>query len=153
MTPNIVHSYRQASVMTADPMKLVLMCYEGAISNLKSAKNAYLAKDYESKGKYLQKTIDFISELNASLDMDRGEGIAVNLRALYLYFIRLLTEADLKRDLKVFDEVLNMLLELDSAWKTIDEERKQVANTASKPGGMVYGRPAAATSEARVWSI
>jgi flagellar protein FliS len=112
-------SYRQTNVLSADPLKLVNMCYEGAIGSLKLARDAYIRRDYETKGKALVKTLDIIHELNASLDMEQGGEIAKNLRALYLYMTQALTEADLKKDLKVFDVVIGMLEELKSAWHEI----------------------------------
>jgi flagellar secretion chaperone FliS len=112
-------TYQEANYLTATPMKLMVMCYDNAIGSLKLARDAYIAKDYETKGEALQKTIDIINELNASLDMQRGGEIAANLRSLYLYIVQALIEADLKRDLCVFDASVNTLEELASAWKTI----------------------------------
>ncbi len=37
-------NYRATNVTTADPKKLVLMCYEGAIDNLKSESKRSLKK-------------------------------------------------------------------------------------------------------------
>lgn len=119
MYENAAKSYQQASFFTANPAKLVLMCYEGAISSLKLARDSYIAKEYETKGKALQKTLDIIHELNASLDVRKGGEIAVNLRALYMYMTQALTEADLKKNLPVFDHVIQMLEELESAWQEI----------------------------------
>ncbi len=119
MYESAAKSYRQTNVLSADPLKLVRMCYEGAICSLKLSRDAYIARDYETKGKALVKTLDIIHELNASLDMKKGGEVAKNLRGLYLYMTQALTEADLKRDLKVFDEVIHMLEELESAWKEL----------------------------------
>ena len=116
-------SYQQTSCISAEPLKLVRMCYEGAIGCLKLSRDAYVAGDYGDKGKSLIKAIKFINELNSSLDMQKGCDVSRNLRALYLFMAQALTEADLKRDLKVFDDVIRMLEELDSAWKGVASER------------------------------
>ena len=137
MYQNATKSYEQANYFTANPMKLVLMCYEGAISSLKLAHESYLAKEYEAKGRALQKALDIIHELNASLDMEKGGEIAKNLRSLYTYMIKALVEADLKRDLTIFGKVIQMLEELEAEWKT-------VAGTNFPPLSTVAaGRPAA----------
>ncbi|MCX5829435.1 MAG: flagellar export chaperone FliS [Deltaproteobacteria bacterium] len=115
----VTKSYQQANFLSADPIKLIRMCYEGAISNLKLARDAYIVRDYEAKGKSLLKALDIIHELNASLDMGKGGEIAKNLRALYLYMTQVLTEADLKKDMTVFEEVIRMLEELESAWQEL----------------------------------
>ncbi|GAI49415.1 unnamed protein product [marine sediment metagenome] len=39
--------------------------------------------NYEAKGRYINKAIDIINELNAVLDTDSGGEIATNLRKLY----------------------------------------------------------------------
>lgn len=112
-------TYQQANFITATPARLVILCYEGAIRNLRQAKNAYVSKDFETKALSLQKTLDIIHELNASLDMERGGKVAVNLRALYNFLSQTLVEADLKRDLDMMDKAIGILQELESAWKEV----------------------------------
>jgi len=111
--------YKQTSVTTADPKRLILMCYEGAISNLKTAKEKYVSGDYETKGKSLQKVYDIMDVLMQSLDFKKGGSIAKNLDALYNYLSRRLLEADLKKDLTAIDDVIHLLEELKSAWEEI----------------------------------
>ena len=137
------------SFFTANPLKLVLMCYEGAITSLKLARERYEAKDYETKGRALKKALDIIHELNASLDMNKGGEIAANLRALYGYMSQALTEADLKKDMGVFGEVIRMLEELEVEWKAISSGRS--ANVEPIPEGIpgVARQPVLA---GRAWS-
>lgn len=130
-------TYQQANFTTANPMRLVLMCYDGAIKSLKLARERYLAKDYEGKAKALKKTLDIINEINVSLDLERGGDIARNLRSLYLYMTQRLTEADLKRDIGAFDEVMRMMEELESAWKEV--ARAGIAEEES----VLYAEPSA----------
>jgi flagellar protein FliS len=142
-------SYRQTNVLSADPLKLVRMCYEGAIGCLKLSRDAYIARDYEAKGKALVKTLDIIHELNASLDMKKGGEVAKNLRALYLFMTQALTEADLKKDLTVFDDVIQMLEELVSAWQEIARES---SGNVSRPTLHVMPKAAEAAVVSRGWS-
>ncbi|MHB8770840.1 MAG: flagellar export chaperone FliS [Syntrophales bacterium] len=119
MYQTVAKTYQRANFTTANPMRLVLMCYDGAIKSLKLARERYLVKDYEGKAKALKKALDIINEINVSLDLERGGDIARNLRSLYLYMVQTLTDADLKRDVGMFDQVIRMLEELESAWKEI----------------------------------
>ena len=114
-----IGAYKQAGVLTADPKRLVLMCYEEAIRSLKTAKAKYISRDYEEKAQALIKAQDFICALNSSLDFEKGGEIASNLRALYNYMMHRLTEADLKRDLRAIDHIISMLVELKTAWEEI----------------------------------
>jgi flagellar protein FliS len=143
-------SYRQTNVLSADPLKLIHLCYEGAISSLKLARDAYVEQDYETKGKALVRTFDIIHELNASLDMKKGGDVAKNLRALYLYMTQALTEADLNKNLKVFDDVIRMIEELKSAWQEIAGE---LSRNVSCPTLQVIPNALEKTSVvSRIWS-
>lgn len=119
MHGNGIGAYQQTSILTADPLKLVIMCYEGAISHLRAARDAYAEKDYEAKAFSLQKVIDIIHELSSALDFEKGGPVAANLSALYAYMTRRILEGDLKREPAAFDEVAGMLEELNAAWKEI----------------------------------
>ncbi len=150
MYQNVADTYRQANYNTANPIKLVIMCYDGAISSLKLARESYKAKNYEAKAKALQKAIDIIHEMNISLDLEKGGTIAKNLRSLYLYMISILTEADAKKNIHLFDEVIRMLEELESAWKEIAHGGIAESRNAT------YAMPASdrkASSVSQAWSV
>lgn len=119
MYTNGIKSYRKTNVITADPGRLVTMCYEGAIENLIIAKQKYAEKKYEDKCKALIKARDIIDELLCSLDFEKGGSTARALESLYNYMQRRLIAADVKHDLTAFDEVIGMLKELLSAWEEV----------------------------------
>jgi len=112
-------SYRKANVITADPKRLVIMCYEGAVDNLKLGKQKIMEKDYEAKSRAFIKTQDIIEELICALDYENGGNIAKNLKALYNYILRRMVQADLKNDTEAIDESIGILNELKSAWEEI----------------------------------
>ncbi|HOK06372.1 MAG TPA: flagellar export chaperone FliS [Syntrophales bacterium] len=117
MYEDALNTYRRTTFFTAEPLKLVILCYKGAVNSLRLAKEAYERGEYETKAKALQKTLDIIHELDSSLDMKKGGAIAVNLRNLYHFMTKALIEADLKRDVKMFDRIASLLEELESAWE------------------------------------
>jgi flagellar secretion chaperone FliS len=53
------------------------------------------------------------------LDMDGGGEIAQNLRNLYLFMGRQLSQANTRRDPQMIREVIGLLEELNQGWKTI----------------------------------
>ena len=108
-------TYRRTDVVTADPKKLVIMCYEGALHSLKTARVKYAAQEYEAKAKAIQNTLDILSELRAALDFEKGGGIARNLESLYSFWITQIIKADQHRDLSVLDQVAAMIEEIKSA--------------------------------------
>lgn len=119
MDSNGTQSYRRTKVLTADPKRLVLMCYEGTIDNLKIGKQQIAQKDYEGKARALTKAQDIIDELLCALDYEKGGSIAKNLDSLYNYMLRRIIHVDLKNDLRAVDEVIGMLTELKAAWEEI----------------------------------
>jgi flagellar protein FliS len=126
-----IQSYRRTSVITADPKRLVLMCYEGAIDNLKIGKQKIMEKDYEGKCKALIKAQDIINELLCSLSFEKGGVIAKNLHSLYSYMLQMIMHVQLKKDIKALEDVIGMLEELKSAWE--DVFCKQGENVKPRP--------------------
>jgi len=114
---NGIQSYRKTNVVTSDPVRLVIMCYEGAIDSLKRAKQKMNEKNYEEKGKAIIKAQDIIDELLCSLDLEKGGAIASNLSSLYNYMLRRILYGDVNKDIDAIDEVIGMLNELMSAWQ------------------------------------
>ncbi|NVL89820.1 MAG: flagellar export chaperone FliS [Desulfobacterales bacterium] len=143
MYGNGVRAYHETNVLTADPKKLVIMCYEGAITNLKIARERYLSGKYEAKAKAMQKAQDIISELMQALDFEKGGEIAKNLDTLYNYMQRRLLDVEAKRDTKAVDEVICMLEELKEAWEEAfygDKENiKAGSYVAEESSGQVVG--------------
>jgi len=114
-----INAYKQSNVITADPKRLVILCYDRVISNLKLAQESYVSKDYETKAKCVQKAQDIICELMNALDFEHGGEVAKNLFSLYNFLNRHILEADLKMDIKAISEDIKMLEELKSAWQGI----------------------------------
>ena len=119
MYRNSIRAYCKTTVITADPGKLVIMCYEGAIEQLKIAKIKYQEKNYEAKFKALTKATNLIDELLYSLDFEKGGDISRHLQAIYNYMTLRILRADINRDIDGIDEVIGLLTELLSAWKEI----------------------------------
>ncbi|MEJ2703917.1 MAG: flagellar export chaperone FliS [Sedimentisphaerales bacterium] len=63
--------------------------------------------------------LDIINELNAILDMNTGGEMASNLRKLYCFMTKHLTEANMKRDPEMIREVIKLMEELNQSWKAI----------------------------------
>ena len=124
MYSNGIQIYRKTNVVTADPKRLVLMCYEGAIDCLKIGKQKLTEKDYEGKGKNIAKARDIISELKSSLNFEQGGTIAANLDSLYNFMLKRIMEADLENDVQAFEDVIGILVDLESAWEEIFYNQK-----------------------------
>ena len=136
MYSNGIQMYRKTNVVTADPKRLVLMCYEGAIDSLKIGKQKIAEKDYEGKAKNITKARDIISELKSSLTFDKGGTIAANLDSLYNYMLGRIMEADLENDVQAFEDVIGILVDLESAWEEIFYNQKNaIGSEVAAPRG------------------
>lgn len=110
--------YIENAVKTASPMKLIEMMYEKAIEVLKDAKDALNKNDFITTNEKIKRAQDIVTELNVSLDIEKGGEIAKGLRSLYSYMYRTLIEASVKKDTQKIDEVLGYFEELLDAWRT-----------------------------------
>jgi flagellar protein FliS len=110
------------------------MCYEGAMTHLKLAKEHYLSGKYEAKAKALRTVEDAINELLCGLDFEKGGEIARNLRSIYMYMLFRLTTSDVNEDMDGFDEVLGILGEMKETWKEVFwEGKKELLDSQATP--------------------
>lgn len=117
----------ESGVAAADPHKLILMLYQGALLSIASAKNQILRKQISAKGASLSKAITIIDEgLKACLDVKSGGEIGKNLFDLYDYMNQRLLIANLKNDVAILDEVSGLLSELKGAWESISPTSQPV---------------------------
>jgi flagellar protein FliS len=122
----------ETGVSAADPHRLVLMLFDGALLSLSSASLHMQRKDTAAKGQAISKAIEIIANgLKASLDFDVGGELALRLGALYDYMCTRLLHANAKNDGAALDEVSHLLAELKGAWEQIGNDR--VAAGADAP--------------------
>jgi flagellar protein FliS len=114
-----ISTYQESSISTQSKGRLIVMLYDGAIRFLKLAIMEMEKNNYEAKGRYINKALDIINELNVVLDMNTGGEIAGNLRQLYNFMSNRLSEANIKCDIELVRDVIKLLEELNSGWKAI----------------------------------
>ena len=113
-------------VAEASPARLVQIMFEQILANLATAQgcmarieNNLPLNDVITKGKSLGKAIRLIDQLNATLDMERGQKIAENLRALYVYMLARLTLANVTNDAAIVSEVASLIQKVKTGWDQI----------------------------------
>ena len=130
-------AYKNTNIRTASQGHLVVLLYEGAVRQLTAAAALFdsadtvKARDIEKFNNCLQKAQAIITELQVSLDMEKGGESAKNLMSLYIYFNNELMSANINRDKKKVDFVLSMMTELSGAW------RQAAHSTANAPAAPV----------------
>ena len=135
--PNAYTAYQRNNVNTASQGRLVVLLYEGAIKNLNSAMNLFDAEDkiktanIEQFGIFIQKAQSIVTELQVSLDMEKGGDIARNLMSLYVYFNEEFMDVSINHNKTKLQFVLKMLNELAESWRVIAN------STANAPAAKV----------------
>jgi flagellar secretion chaperone FliS len=116
-------AYQNNSVNTASPGELTLMLYNGSLKFIHIAKKAIEDKNIELKNTNIQKAQAIISELMVTLNTDLE--ISQNLMSLYDYINRRLTEANVKNDSAILEEVEGMITEFRDTWKQVIQLNRQ----------------------------
>ena len=126
----------ETGVEAADPHKLVLMLYDGALFALADARIHMQNNAIAAKGQALSKAIMIIdSGLKASLDIKAGGALGERLGALYDYMSDRLLYANLHNRVDIVDEVNKLLAELRDAWAQIKPAAvNAAAGTTRSPG-------------------
>lgn len=127
---NAAHAYLKTQVGTTTQGSLLIMLYDGAIKFLNQAKEKIEARDYAAKGILISKAIDIVAELDGSLNANKGGELADNLHKLYFYCNARLLKANLDLDLKLIDEVIDILDGLRSAFQEVIDSGETGAATA-----------------------
>lgn len=121
----------ETGVESADPHKLILMLFEGAQEALAKARMHIQHCEIAEKGRMISKAITIIDHgLKASLDMEAGGDLAINLQALYDYMTYRLLTANVQNNPEIVNEVNKLLFELYDAWNKIGEDNRVKTVTA-----------------------
>jgi len=131
---NYQNAYKKASVNTLDQTKLIIMLYDGAIKNASFAVEHMKSGQIEKVHDCLIKTKNIVTELMATLNMDRGGDIAKNLQSLYSYMFSQLIEANMNKKTEPVVIVIDLLKELRAAWTQINSKKKNDAKRQNTPG-------------------
>ena len=114
--------------------KLIIMLYDGAIKNASFAVEHMKSGQIEKVHDCLIKTKNIVTELMATLNMDRGGDIANNLQSLYSYMFSQLIEANMNKKTEPVVVVIDLLKELRAAWTQINSKKKNDAKRQNTPG-------------------
>jgi len=114
--------YRQNSVETATPTRMVVMLYDGAIRFLSAALPAMRARQYEQQSVNIGKAQAIIAHLRDTLDFEQGGAVAVHLSGLYVGLFDALTDANIHDRPERVERAIEALRELREAWAEVDRQ-------------------------------
>jgi len=110
-----------AQAAQASPVELVLILTDGLLEELARARGHIAAGRFELKARSLDKCIDILNGLSSSLDQDSGGEVVLNLIRLYDYCAARLHEAGVQLDVRMVDEVVELLQTMRRGWQGIQD--------------------------------
>ena len=122
-TANPYNVYKQNSVNMASKEKLLLMLLDGAVKYTKIARVAILEKDIARAHKELIRVQDIFLELMVTMDKSVGKYME-DLYNLYDFIKSELGRANIKKDVKIIDNLLPIIEEIRDMWYEVDRKIK-----------------------------
>ena len=121
------NTYRSIGVETAvtgaNPHQLVRLLFDGLQQSLSAAKAAIHNGDIPAKGRSISRAVRILEEgLKAGLDVQKGGELAANLRSVYDYCIFKTTEANIRNDAALLEEVIRLIQPIADGWSQIKGE-------------------------------
>ena len=121
--PNAYARYNNSKVLTASPAELTLMLYEGAIKFCNIAIIGIEQNDIEKAHINIKKVQKIIDEFRSTLD--RKYAVAEDFDRVYVYLLRRLLEANVKKDKEILEEVNVHLRSMRDTWKEVMRINKE----------------------------
>ena len=115
MYSNGYNVYKNNSVNFASKEQLLLMLLDGAVKFSKIAELALKEKNIKRAHENLVKTQDIFTELMASLDTGAGDW-AEQLFKVYKFINEKLVEANMKKDVKILQDIIPLIEDVRSIW-------------------------------------
>jgi flagellar secretion chaperone FliS len=135
----------ESSLATERPEQLVVTLYQCACDSVSSADRCNQSGDHEGRGRAVNRALDVLVELTASLDPQIE--LSGQLRELYAYMQQRLLQAHVEQSSEKLQEVLGLLTVLLSAWREVADYRVSeevapavLAAMAEPPAPLAYGR-------------
>jgi flagellar protein FliS len=113
-------TYKKQSVTTMTPIEMIVKAYDESERQLNRAIHFIERKEYAEAHNALDRSAELINGLRSALDMNIGE-ISHNLDSLYEFFYRQIIQADMKKDVKIIEEILPQIAELKDAFVQISK--------------------------------
>jgi len=135
MWQSVKESYVETRILSASPIELVAMLYDGAISAVRDARRWLAAGDIAQRSCAITKAWEILAELIQTLDRERGGELSLRLAQLYDYIQRRLMEANIQQSDKPLAEVLGLLSTMAESWHVLrdNETKSQIATAAAAP--------------------
>ena len=120
--PNGYAQYNNSKILTASPAELTLMRYDGAIKFANIAVMGMEQNDIQKAHNNIIRVQRIIEEFRNTLD--RKYPVAEDFDRIYVYLLKRLYEANVKKDKEIMEEVLTHLRSMRDTWIQVMKANK-----------------------------
>ncbi len=117
---NLKQEYLKQSVMTASPAELIVMLFDACIKNLKLAEI-----DLNDNSNYSGAHTHFINAQEILMELvnclDPGIDLSAQLLDIYEFLLRTIREINIKKDISLLPDVLDILSSMRNTWQQISK--------------------------------
>ncbi len=157
--------YMKDAALTASPLELIRMLYEGGFSAIDRAIEKLQGGDIMGRGQEITRAIEIIVELRSSLRSDVDPSLVNQLSDLYGYMQKRLCDAHAQQSEAILREVSRLLRTLYEAWLGVMakvqnmpatpavEEHVEEQEEEAIPAGFLYGQELQGQYSARSWQL
>ena len=124
-------AYLESRILSADPLELVSLLYQGALDSVHDARKYLADGDIQARSTAISKVTDIVTELEASLNHEAGGSISRGLADLYQYMRMRLLHANIRQDDAILAEVQSLLATMAEAWKGIQKTAEHKGDAVS----------------------
>lgn len=122
---------RESDIRGSSPYRLIVLLFDGALAAIAEAEECIQQRDIPGKAAAIGKAIDIINDgLCASLNLEAGGELADNLKALYLYMVTRLAQANAAHEPAALNEVRDLLQTIGDAWREMGEQLQNTGNNS-----------------------
>jgi flagellar protein FliS len=129
------NGYVAERVLTASPMELTRLLYEGALGSIDLAIEMLHANKITERGNAITKAVNIIHELRGSLNSAASPEIASRLLRLYIYIQNRLFDGHARKSEPALLEASRLLRQLYQGW--LDVMKRASAESAAQQRAVI----------------
>lgn len=142
---NAQQLYREAGVLGANPVELIVRLYEKMVDDLRLVSDAIENKNVPLRANRIKHAILIVGHLESSLDFDKGAKVARDLEVFYKSLRCRLLHVQFHPSRSEVSQLITDLMSLREAWVQVERAENPAAATPAQegatPGVSPYGAP------------
>ena len=108
--------YQDSAVRGATPIELVIMLYDSAIEDMRSALTAIQKSDIEARSNQISHALMVLQQLQGTLDFERGGSAAKQFEQFYNLVRAKLLEAQMRGSADLMRQQIRYMSEVRDCW-------------------------------------